>query len=378
MSECEHTHLNPSAPVPTCAFCGLTLSTIISKLSKMDREGAEGVARRLHAAMEAMGDRTVLVSPTPVTPREAAPFTPFKGWTPHCPRDCTHTDKCEAETDDLRAQLAAVKAALTVDRTALKMAQIGLDETEKELAAANARVAAMESSLRWDANQKLQVERDAATQRAERAEFLLEHERARTAERDNWLGEKASAITAINAVLKTKNEQLDEISKLTGRMQGEAVIESVARLKSALNRRLGQINQETEMALRNLMARIHRDGGQRQDTFPSLIEAAKDCENIVAELIQERDQAAEAHCQSDKKLGDALTERDVAIKERDNVRLRAEEHLCPACIEDKTKAEAERNAALDRIKKALDLLEKHDSCQHTRFVERAIRALRDP
>lgn len=227
----------------------------------------EYYAKPLHAAMEAMGDRTVLVSPTPVTPREAAPD--------HTAEELLTIEKALRRRN--LAQLAEWKKLQT--------------ETLQDLAGASQRTRLLEGQL-------------AAAQEVERS--LLAQLKGQTESKELWI-----------ASLKA---QLEEISKLTGRMEGEAVIESVARLKSALIRRLGQNDQMTEMALRNLMARIHRDGGQRQDTFPSLIEAAKDCENIVVAGFDSQ----------------------------------------------------------DRIKKALDLLEKHDSCQHTRFVERAIRALRDP
>lgn len=44
----------------------------------------------------------------------------------------------------------------------------------------------------------------------------------------------------------------------------------------------------TELALRNLMARIDGDGGQTQDEFPSLTEAAYACEQkVVASRVRE-------------------------------------------------------------------------------------------
>lgn len=42
---------------------------------------------------------------------------------------------------------------------------------------------------------------------------------------------------------------------------------------------------DPEVLLRELMARIHRDGGQRQAQFATLTEAALDCDRIVAGYI---------------------------------------------------------------------------------------------
>lgn len=176
---------------------------------------------------------------------------------------------------------------LTIERTALQMAQTGLKETEAERDAANARVKELEAmdeiwldaserasratakqsgESMYEAVERVVAERDGAVQRAE--ELKREIER-----RDELLaGAEADRDAAEMLVAKLQEDilsavkQLSEVSYKLGFAEGQGKF--------------------LEHLLRNLMARIHCDGGHRQDTFPTLAEAAEDCDKIVVDLFR--------------------------------------------------------------------------------------------